>query len=266
MSRIENVSWNRLPRGNCLFEGLCRGARDYRVAASSSLYNAAQGVSEAPQAANGFKFTRGDCCRLSSPKKKRRRWKRLRVKLAALDSTGFESHHVSQYFLRRSGYLDGKHSISRRRRYPKLWLIAQCSTHLILGLSAGRGPTDDDRGLIPTISRAVRRIKIGTLAADAGFDSERNHCLVRKTFGISLVMPAIRARFNKSLPSGHYRRKMADLFRRGTPRAYRQRWQIETVASMMKRNLTTFLSARKYHQQNKQLALISITHNLAICA
>jgi hypothetical protein len=188
------------------------------------------------------------------------------VKLAALDSTGFESHHVSQYFLRRCGYLDGRRSKSRRRRYPKLWLLADCSTHLILGLHRGRGPTDDDRGLMPTIGRALRSARIELVSADAGFDSEHNHRVARKILGVPLVMPPRRARPSNKLPTGYYRRQMAILFKKKAPRSYRQRWQIETVASMIKRNLGSCLSARKYHQQNRELALISITHNLLICS
>lgn len=152
------------------------------------------------------------------------------------------------------------------RRYPKLWLLAECSSHLILGLHQRRGPTNDDRGLMPSMKRAARHTKIETLVADAGFDSEVNHRMVRKQFHVPLIMPPLRSRPTKKLPTKFYRRKMAKLFKRRSPKTYRQRWQIETVVSMIKRNLTSCLSARQYHQQNRELALLAITHNLAILA
>ena len=45
---------------------------------------------------------------------------------------------------------------------------------------------------------------------------------------------------------------------------YGQRWQIETVLSMFKRNLGSALRARTYHSQNREIRLRVLTHNLAV--
>ena len=47
-------------------------------------------------------------------------------------------------------------------------------------------------------------------------------------------------------------------------RRYGQRWQIETVISMLKRRLGETLNARSHHRQNRALLLKVITHNLMI--
>jgi transposase len=45
---------------------------------------------------------------------------------------------------------------------------------------------------------------------------------------------------------------------------YGQRWQIETVFSMLKRNLGPSLRARRYHSQTREIRARILTHNLAI--
>lgn len=45
---------------------------------------------------------------------------------------------------------------------------------------------------------------------------------------------------------------------------YGQRWQVETVFSMIKRNFGSALRARKYWSQNREMLLLVLTHNIAI--
>ncbi|MCH8807573.1 MAG: transposase, partial [Planctomycetes bacterium] len=47
-------------------------------------------------------------------------------------------------------------------------------------------------------------------------------------------------------------------------RRYGQRWQVETVFSMIKRRLGETLSARSYHRQNRALLLKAVVHNILI--
>jgi len=46
--------------------------------------------------------------------------------------------------------------------------------------------------------------------------------------------------------------------------AYRQRSQVETVISMLKRNLDGCVRARRYWSQIREMALKALTHNLMI--
>ena len=45
---------------------------------------------------------------------------------------------------------------------------------------------------------------------------------------------------------------------------YGQRWQIETVFSMLKRNLGSALRARLYNSQTREIRARILTHNLSI--
>ncbi|HWF62437.1 MAG TPA: transposase, partial [Nitrospira sp.] len=45
---------------------------------------------------------------------------------------------------------------------------------------------------------------------------------------------------------------------------YRQRWQVETVFSMLKRRLSSAVSGRSYWSQCRDLLLRVLTHNVMI--
>ena len=58
---------------------------------------------------------------------------------------------------------------------------------------------------------------------------------------------------------------MQQRFRRqADQKCYGQRWQVETVHSMIKRNLGSALRARTARRRSKELLLRVITHNLMI--
>ena len=56
---------------------------------------------------------------------------------------------------------------------------------------------------------------------------------------------------------------MKQRFGRYKPK-YGQRWQVETVNSMVKRRLGSALRARKYQSQCRETMLRAITHNVMI--
>jgi len=68
------------------------------------------------------------------------------------------------------------------------------------------------------------------------------------------------ARSQPSAVTGPYRRLMNQRFPK---KAYGQRWQIESVFSILKRNLGSALRPRSYHSQNREIRLRVLTHNLA---
>ena len=183
------------------------------------------------------------------------------VEKAAVDSTGMESRHTSQYFVRRRSRDENVWQTSHYSTFPKLGVVCDCSNHIILSTLCKRGPTPDVNQLRRTLTPALPRAKIKTLLADAGYDSEMNHEFAREACGIETIIPARAGRPTVSLPKGKYRRQMRLSFDRET---YGQRWQVETVFSMIKRNLGSALRSRSYWAQCRELLLLAITHNLTI--
>jgi hypothetical protein len=187
--------------------------------------------------------------------------RRRRVKLAAIDGTGMESRHVSRYFTKRQA--DGKPGGDRTyAHFPKVVFVVDCSSHLILSAVPGRGPATDLVQFGRAWSQAARRARIETLLADADFDAEWLHVSVR-SHGVRTIIPPTRGRPSDKPPAGRWRRVMKQRFAR-LKRRYGQRWQVETVNSMIKRRLGSALRARVEANQFREIVLRAITHNIMI--
>lgn len=157
-------------------------------------------------------------------------------------------------------------------RYAKLELgcVAddrdQRLRHLIISAIPSRGPRPDVDRLVPLLEQALGRVGIGVGLADAGFDSEPNHCHARDERGVLTAIPASSGRPSKSgVPKGKYRRLMKKRLDKNYLR-YGQRWQIETVNSMIKRRLGSVVAGRTYWSQCRDLMLLALTHNCMIVA
>jgi hypothetical protein len=195
-----------------------------------------------------------------------------------------ESHHVSRHFEKRQRQTarqarkkqktskQKQYDANRRRaainkRLPKLSLAVQASSHLILAAKATTGLGADHAHFPWLLLNAAERLPVETVLADAGYDSEDNHRLARHELGIRSLIPATCGRPGANGPTGHYRRLMRRRFKRGPDkRYYGQRWQVETVNSMIKRNLGSACRARTPRGRKKDMMLRAITHNVMILA
>ncbi len=183
------------------------------------------------------------------------------VALSALDGTGFESHHISSYFVKRKAKGQGNiYQMTTYTRYPKLGIISDCATHLVLSGVPARGPYPDIVHFEKAVKEAEKNIHTRVLTADAGYDSEKAHTFARKLNIRTIIPPRIGRPTNK-LPKGKYRKIMATRFNR---ELYGQRWQVETVNSMIKRNLGSALRARSYWSQCRELMLRLFVHNVTV--
>ena len=201
--------------------------------------------------------------------------RRRRVAVAALDSSGFDAGHASRYYVRRRAKGQAKsqkpRQTTRYKRFAKLGVVVDTATHLILAAEAGAGPRPDTDRFVPLLEQALGRVKIGTSLADAGYDSEPNHRHARERRGVRSYMPATggRPRKDGKPPSARWRglmaRKLATWLGRFLA-GYGQRWQVETVMSMLKRRQGSAVNGRSYWSRCTDLMLIVITHNIMILA
>lgn len=199
---------------------------------------------------------------------RRIRRRQKKVAYAAGDSSGFDAHHASRYYVHRR---DGNKSDANRpkkrityKHYGKLMIIACCASHAILAAVASRGPTPDIDQLDGVLGQVPADVNIGHMVLDAGFDSGHNHRLLREQHAIRSTIPPQHGRPPKdpdALPADKYRRLMKTRFNR---KAYRKRPQVETVFSMLKRNLGSALRGRSHHSRMRDLLLRVLTHNIAI--
>ena len=184
-----------------------------------------------------------------------------RVSLAALDGTGLESRHVSQYYMKRSAATAKSGQKTASRYFPKAGVLCDTKTHLVLAAVPGRGPSSDGRHFRRALSEVLTRVRIGALAADAGYDGEHHHRFARETKGVRALIPASIGRPTNKPPTGYWRRQMRS---RLHLTRYTQRWQVETVHSMLKRLLGSALRARNYWTQCREIFLRILTLNVMI--
>lgn len=188
------------------------------------------------------------------------------IEQVAADSTGFDLDHASRYFTRRSqkprkGKVETRQFPATYRAFAKLGIIACCATHMVLSMHRGTGPRPDVDELRPLIEHFVPNAVPEQLLADAGYDSEMNHELLRDEMKIDSLIPAKIGRPTSKLPTGGYRFQMQTNFDDET---YGQRWQVETVMFMFKRHQGEALPARKPGTRHRELGLTVLTHNIMI--
>jgi len=180
------------------------------------------------------------------------------LKDVAADSTGLEDRHTSHHFRKRreetakSAVKPGKPAKQRKSPFPKIALLCDCLSHLTLSLRTDRGPCSDHKYFRPLLDDAAARFTITRLLADAGFDSEA-------------LIPAAIGRPTAKPPSGRHRRRMKLRWSQYKKR-YGQRWQVETVNSMLKRLLGSALRARQYWSRSREMTLRLLTLNVMILA
>jgi hypothetical protein len=183
------------------------------------------------------------------------------VPLAALDGTGLESRHASSYYVKRRANTGKYWQRTTYQRFPKAGIVCDCSSHLILAVVPGRGPGPDITHFRAALDQALSRVRIGAMAADAGYDAEHTHRFAREQRGVRSLIPAKIGRQTTKPASGYWRRQMQ---RRLHLTRYTQRWQVETVNSMLKRLLGSALRARSYWSQCREILLRTITLNVMI--
>jgi hypothetical protein len=187
--------------------------------------------------------------------------RKRRVPLAAIDSTGLQSRHASRYFIHRRSRVPNLWQTTQYTRYPQLGLLVDCSNHVVLGYLSDQGPKPDIRDLAPTLSRTSGHVRIEWLTADAGYDSESNQRICRDEHGIRSLIPPKHGRPTTKPASGRYRRLMETRFDKTR---YGQRWQVETVVSMIKRRQGSATTGRSYWSRRRDLMLMVLTHNIMI--
>jgi hypothetical protein len=202
----------------------------------------------------------------------------------AIDSTTYESRHVSRHYERRCHQtrkrLRAKDARKRGRKttragtvkaLPKLGIGVATRCHLALSAWTGTGAGADHPHFEPVLFDAWRRVPHKTFKAvlDAGYDGEECHELARRDMGIATIIPPAigRPRKDGGPPGGRWRRHMARLLRTKSSRkrcGYNRRYQAETVNSMMKRNLGSALGGKTARSRERDMLLKVLTHDLMV--
>jgi hypothetical protein len=207
----------------------------------------------------------------------------LSTRPLAIDSTTYESRHVSRHYERRCRQtrqrLRAKEAEKGRettradtvKALPKLGIGVATACHLVLSAWAGTGGGADQPHFEPVLFDAWRRVphRSFTAVADAGYDGEQYHGIARRDMGIRSIIPPDTGRPRKDggPPGGRWRRHMKRLLRTKRSRrrcGYNLRYQAETVNSMMKRNLGSALGGKTAASRERDMLLKVLTHDLMV--
>jgi hypothetical protein len=206
----------------------------------------------------------------------------------AIDSTTFDSHHVSRHYERRCHETrrrmkakdreKGRKSSRSRtvRGLPKLAIGIATHSHLVLSMWTGTGMGSDHPHFEPLVSDVRRRVRNRRfkVVGDAGYDSESNHELARGEMRLTSLIPPTAGRPRADggppgggPPGGRWRRVMKRLLNTTESRRryqYTSRWQVETGNSMIKRNQGDALAGRTPSSRKRDMRLRVLTHNMMI--
>jgi hypothetical protein len=192
----------------------------------------------------------------------------------AIDSSLYDTHYRSRHYEQRCRHFASqeKNTANWRRsrsakHTPKVIHAADIQSHVILSARSRIGMGGDYPHFEPALFDAWRRSprRIRTVLADSGFGSEANHRIARLDMGIRSVMKCNGGRPTDKPPKGRFRRLMSrQLAGSQKSKTYGQRAQIETVESMIKRNLGDALRSRSERGRCHELLLRSITHNIML--
>jgi hypothetical protein len=218
---------------------------------------------------------------------------RLSSRPLAMDSTCFEQRHRSDHYDRRCRQMAGKQQAKTRpknakssakpgswgksvnaararrlRAMPKLSVAVASACHVILAAKVHIGNGSDAPDFDDLLHRSCKRASVKVVVADAGYDSEANHCIARQDMGVRSIIPPGIGRPTSKLPAGRWRRHMARRMQRKADQTlYGQRAQSETVHSMIKRNQSSALRSRTPERRKQEMMLRVLTHNIMLlCA
>src|SRR5262249_32208834 len=113
---------------------------------------------------------------------------------------------------------------------------------------------------VPLLDATLANVRLTVALADAGYDSEPNHCHAREARGVRSFIPATAGRPTTQPPTGRYRRPMKQRLTKAYGH-YGQRWQAEAGFSMFKRRLGAAGDGRGYWRQWRGLFVMAINYN-----
>ena len=149
---------------------------------------------------------------------------------------------------------------TRTKRFIKLTIGAELRTQIVTSIKVRRGPANDNRDFEPVVRRAhaIKPIKIGI--GDKGYDSEKNHELLRDELHAMSIIPARHEDVPVWRTKGRYRKEM----KRGySKKTYHKRSKDETIFSVIKRTMGDEVRSIGVKRQNNEMRLKIIAYNAA---
>jgi len=168
------------------------------------------------------------------------------VKTSAIDSSGFETSHMSYHYANVWNRQDKR----KYRRYLKVSIAIDTDSQYILSQKIRLGPRNDNIDF----ESVMKNINCKYVVADKGYDSKSNRYFVLQKM--------------KAYPHIPYRKISGRNYEKaGVPlifdeKIYHQRSKVETVFSVIKRKYGCFVLSKSFENQKKELLFRMIAYNI----
>ena len=147
---------------------------------------------------------------------------------------------------------------TRTRRFLKLTIGAELRRQLVTSVKVRRGPRNDTIDFPPVVRKAHSVRPIGVGIGDKGYDSERNHRLLREELHAMSVIPSRMEGVPLWRTEGLYRKEMKRHF---SERVYHQRSKDETIFSVVKRTMGDEMRSVRTKGLNNEIRFRMIAYN-----
>ena len=171
---------------------------------------------------------------------------KAKVKISAIDSSGFETTHMSYHYANVWNRQDKR----KWRRYLKVSVAIDTDSQYILSQKIRLGPRNDNIDF----ESVMKNVDCEFVVADKGYDSKSNRYFVLRKM--------------KAYPHIPYRKMSGRNYEKsGVPlifdeKIYHQRSKVETVFSVIKRKYGCFILSKSFEAQKKELLFRMIAYNI----
>lgn len=165
---------------------------------------------------------------------------------SAIDSTGFETSHMSYHYANVWNRQDKR----KHKNYLKASIAIDTDSQYILSQKIRLGPRNDHIDF----ENVLKNVKCKFVVADKGYDSKSNRYFVLRKM--------------KAYPHIPYRKISGRNYEKaGHPlifdeKIYHQRSKVETVFSVIKRKYGSFVLSREFESQKRELLIRMIAYNI----
>ena len=180
------------------------------------------------------------------------RTKKSKLKIG-IDSTGFELKDGSFYYARRAGLS------TTYKKYLKLSISADLDKQLVVATKVRKSKSNDTIDFVELAKESSKHKAVKSIAADKGYDSEKNHKFVIRTLKAKSLIAQRDFGSKRIQRNRRFRNRAKKDF---NIKEYHQRSKVETIFYVLKHLFGPIIYARKWLMQKKEILFRVLAYNI----
>ena len=168
-----------------------------------------------------------------------------KVRIIAVDSSGFETNHMSYHYANAWNSQDKR----RHKNYLKVSIAIDTDNQYIMAQKVRIGPRND----IIDFKTLIKNLRCDYVVADKGYCSKANHHFVLRMKAIPMIA-------RKKNTRVYYEKLGVPL--KIDKRIYHQRSKAETVFSVLKRKYSSLILSKNFESQKREILMRMVAYNI----